>query len=78
VVSVGFALAGGQGTVMTGTVLRGKVSVGDNIELPGLKLERKIKSMQMFHRPVEQACQVNMLLLCLVYRVNTAEPYCVY
>ena len=46
----------GQGTVLTGTVLSGKCAVGDVIELPYLKLEKKVKSMQMFKRPV-QACE---------------------
>lgn len=40
---------------MTGTVLSGVVKVGDNIELPALKVEKKIKSMQMFRKPVTQA-----------------------
>lgn len=35
----------GQGTVITGTVLAGKVKVGDSIEFPALKQEKKIKSM---------------------------------
>lgn len=28
----------GQGTVMTGTVLSGSVSIGDNVEIPALKV----------------------------------------
>ena len=35
----------GQGTIITGTVLRGKVQVGQTIEFPALKIEKKIKSM---------------------------------
>ena len=35
----------GQGTVITGTVLAGKVKVGDTIELPAHKTEKKVKSM---------------------------------
>lgn len=38
---------------MTGTVLSGAVKVGDNIELPSLKVEKKVKSMQMFRKPVQ-------------------------
>lgn len=45
----------GQGTVMTGTVLGGQVKVGDNIELPNLRVEKKVKSMQMFRKPVQIA-----------------------
>jgi selenocysteine-specific elongation factor len=47
----------GQGTVLTGTVLCGSVSVGQVVELPELKLERKVKSIQMFRRPVNRAEQ---------------------
>ena len=48
----------GQGTVLTGTVLRGSVALNQTVELPALKLQRKVKSLQMFHRPVAQAHQV--------------------
>jgi selenocysteine-specific elongation factor len=37
---------------MTGTILSGQVKVGDLIELPQLKQDKKIKSMQMFKKPV--------------------------
>ena len=33
----------GQGTVMTGTVLRGSVAVNDTIEIADLKVEKKVK-----------------------------------
>lgn len=42
----------GQGTVVTGTVLSGGCKVGDQIEFPELKVDKKIKSMQMFKKPV--------------------------
>jgi predicted membrane GTPase involved in stress response len=44
----------GQGTVLTGTVLNGTVKVNDNVELPELRVEKKVKSMQMFKKPVKQ------------------------
>jgi selenocysteine-specific elongation factor len=37
---------------MTGTVLGGQVKVSDTIEIPILKQEKKVKSMQMFRKPV--------------------------
>ena len=37
---------------MTGTVLAGAAAIGDVIELPALKQDKKIKSMQMFRKPV--------------------------
>lgn len=45
----------GQGTVMTGTILSGQVKIGDTIEIANLKLEKKVKSMQMFRKPVQVA-----------------------
>jgi len=45
----------GKGTVITGTVLRGKLSVNDTVFIPHLQLERKIKSIQMFKKPTESA-----------------------
>ncbi|KAI9034129.1 eukaryotic elongation factor [Hyaloraphidium curvatum] len=55
----------GQGTVMTGTVLRGKVAVGETIELPSAKVTKKIKSMQMFRKPVTVAAQGDRVGLCV-------------
>lgn len=48
----------GQGTVLTGTVLKGKANVNDTIELAGLRIKKKIKSIQMFKQPVQQCQQV--------------------
>ncbi|KAJ0407185.1 hypothetical protein P43SY_001143 [Pythium insidiosum] len=47
----------GNGTILTGTVLSGSVRVGDEVELPGLQVTRKVKSMQMFRRSVTAAAQ---------------------
>uniref|UniRef100_A0A8D1PD27 Selenocysteine-specific elongation factor n=1 Tax=Sus scrofa TaxID=9823 RepID=A0A8D1PD27_PIG len=55
----------GQGTVMTGTVLSGSVSLGDSVEIPALKVVRKVKSMQMFHTPVTSAVQGDRLGICV-------------
>ena len=55
----------GQGTVLTGTVLSGKCAVGDVIELPNLKLEKKVKSMQMFKRPVQSCERGDRLGMCI-------------
>eukprot|EP00884_Botryococcus_braunii_P021357 jgi/Botrbrau1/7905/Bobra.9_2s0078.2 len=46
----------GQGTVLTGTALSGKTHVGDTLELPELGVKKKVKSIQMFRRPVD-ICQ---------------------
>ncbi|XP_061051606.1 selenocysteine-specific elongation factor [Eubalaena glacialis] len=55
----------GQGTVMTGTILSGSVSLGDSVEIPTLKVVRKVKSMQMFHTPVTSAVQGDRLGICV-------------
>ena len=55
----------GQGTILTGTVLSGRVRVGDSIEVVGLSEERKVKSIQMFHKSVESASQGDRAALCV-------------
>ena len=36
--------------------VQGGLKVGDTLELPELRVQKKVKSMQMFKRPV-QSCQ---------------------
>ncbi|XP_074196582.1 selenocysteine-specific elongation factor isoform X2 [Rhinolophus sinicus] len=55
----------GQGTVMTGTILSGSISLGDSVEIPALKVVKKVKSMQMFHMPVTTAMQGDRLGICV-------------
>ena len=55
----------GHGTVLTGTVLSGSVSVNSTIELPELQQTRKVKSMQMFRRPVKVAHQGDRVGICV-------------
>eukprot|EP00127_Corallochytrium_limacisporum_P002809 Clim_evm22s141 gene=Clim_evmTU22s141 len=55
----------GQGTVATGTVTSGSVSVGDTVAIPEHSLERKVKSMQRFKKPVEKAIQGDRIGLCV-------------
>ncbi len=45
----------GQGTVLTGTVLSGSAKANDMLQFPEIGLERKIKSMQMFRKPILQS-----------------------
>ena len=56
----------GQGTVLTGTVLRGRLVVGQTVELPALRLSRKVKSLQAFHQPVSEAGRGDRVGVCLV------------
>ena len=55
----------GQGTVLTGTVLEGAVCVNDNIEMPTLKMSKKVKSIQMFKKPVDKASQGDRVGVCV-------------
>jgi selenocysteine-specific elongation factor len=55
----------GQGTVLTGTVVSGRCRVGESVELPDLRLERKIKSMQMFRKPVDTISQGDRAGVCV-------------
>ncbi|KPP60531.1 hypothetical protein Z043_121464, partial [Scleropages formosus] len=55
----------GQGTVMTGTVLQGSLSLNDSVEIPALKVTRKVKSIQMFRQPVGGAMQGDRIGVCV-------------
>lgn len=55
----------GQGTVVTGTCLAGQVKVGDTIEFPLLGQEKKIRSMQMFKKPVQIIKQGDRAGICV-------------
>ncbi|CAL8339024.1 unnamed protein product [Merluccius merluccius] len=55
----------GQGTVMTGTVLQGSLAVNDTVEIPTLKVTKKVKSMQMFRKPVSKAMQGDRVGVCV-------------
>jgi selenocysteine-specific elongation factor len=56
----------GKGTILTGTVLSGSISVNDSIEIPFLKEERRIKSIQMFKKPVQKISQGDRAGICVV------------
>jgi len=71
----------GQGTVATGTVIQGSISVGQDVEFPELKMTKKIKSMQMFKKPIDKVIQgdrVGMLFTQLdsklIERSIASEP----
>ncbi|XP_077977999.1 selenocysteine-specific elongation factor-like [Glandiceps talaboti] len=55
----------GQGTVMTGTVLSGSIAVNDNIEITALKMTKKVKSIQMFRKPVNSVMQGDRAGICV-------------
>ena len=55
----------GSGTVMTGTMLQGTVKVGDILEIPTIKTERKVKSIQMFRVGVGKIEQGDRAGICL-------------
>jgi len=55
----------GQGTVMTGTVLQGKIKVGDTLEIPSLAVSKKVKSMQMFRKSVDNLVHGDRAGICV-------------
>ncbi|KAK2862194.1 hypothetical protein Q5P01_001727 [Channa striata] len=55
----------GQGTVMTGTILQGSLAINDTVEIPALKVTKKIKSVQMFRKPVSGAMQGDRVGVCV-------------
>ncbi|XP_072238350.1 selenocysteine-specific elongation factor [Leuresthes tenuis] len=55
----------GQGTVMTGTILQGSMAINDTVEIPVLKVTKKIKSVQMFRKPVSGAMQGDRVGVCV-------------
>ena len=55
----------GHGTVLTGTVLSGSITPGTMLEFPELQLQRKVKSMQMFHKTVKYVQQGDRVGMCV-------------
>ncbi|XP_064458236.1 selenocysteine-specific elongation factor-like isoform X2 [Ornithodoros turicata] len=55
----------GQGTVLTGTVVQGSLSVGEVVEIAALKITRKVKSIQMFRKPIQKAIQGDRVGVCV-------------
>ncbi|XP_029286898.1 selenocysteine-specific elongation factor [Cottoperca gobio] len=55
----------GQGTVLTGTILQGSLAINDTVEIPALKVTKKIKSVQMFRKPVSGAMQGDRVGVCV-------------
>lgn len=45
--------------------MQGACKVNDVIELPALKVQKQIKSMQMFHKPVTQVQQGDRAAICV-------------
>lgn len=55
----------GQGTIVTGTLSEGCVSVGQSIEFPMMGLVRKVKSIQAFKKPVARAIAGDRVGICV-------------
>jgi selenocysteine-specific elongation factor len=45
--------------------MRGSAAVNDTIELPELRVQKKIKSMQMFRAPVQQCSAGDRVGICV-------------
>jgi len=57
----------GKGTILTGTVLSGQVKIDDQIQLPEVSLseKKKVKSIQVFRKPVTSAKAGDRCGLCI-------------
>uniref|UniRef100_A0A8D8YMJ7 Selenocysteine-specific elongation factor n=1 Tax=Cacopsylla melanoneura TaxID=428564 RepID=A0A8D8YMJ7_9HEMI len=55
----------GQGTIFTGSILEGSVSINDVVEIPALQISRKVKSIQIFRKSVERAIRGDRVGLCV-------------
>uniref|UniRef100_A0A1B0FDH4 Tr-type G domain-containing protein n=1 Tax=Glossina morsitans morsitans TaxID=37546 RepID=A0A1B0FDH4_GLOMM len=55
----------GQGTICTGTIVQGQLKINDFIELPAIGEQRKVKSLQMFKRPVQSATMGDRVGVCV-------------
>lgn len=55
----------GQGTVLTGTVTQGALRVGDDLVLPDYQATRRVKSIQVFRKPVECAVAGDRIGVCI-------------
>lgn len=53
------------GAILTGTVLSGTMRVGDTIEIPALKVQKKVKSMQVFKKAVQEVSQGARVGVCV-------------
>ena len=53
--------------MMTGTVQSGKLAVNDEIEFPSLRITRKVKSIQMFHKDINCAYKGDRAGVCVQY-----------
>lgn len=56
----------GHGTVLTGTVLSGSISVGQMIDIPSINItKKKVKSLQIFRKAVSSATTGDRVGLCV-------------
>eukprot|EP00890_Picochlorum_soloecismus_P000580 jgi/Picsp_1/1522/NSC_05000-R1_selenocysteine-specific elongation factor len=55
----------GQGTIITGTISSGTIAPGDTIEFPSLNLQKKVKSIQAFRKPVSSAFAGDRVGVCV-------------
>lgn len=53
----------GKGSVVTGTVISGSIKPNDEVEFPMTKETKKVKSLQMFKKPVNSAIQGDRVAL---------------
>lgn len=57
----------GKGTILTGTVIEGRVKAGDEIEICDIQQKSKIKSMEIFRKPVNSAQQGDRVAMLMTH-----------
>lgn len=55
----------GLGCILTGTILDGSIRVGDNIEILNIGAQKKVKSMQSFHKNINEAKKGDRVGVCI-------------
>ena len=67
----------GSGTVFTGTVLSGKVAIGDQVEIVAQKEEKKVKSIQIFKQKSEGQLNFQFSINNFHSQKNAQQPHVV-
>ena len=57
----------GKGTILTGTVTEGKVKIGEEVEICEIEKKSKIKSIEMFRKPLNSAQQGDRVAMLMTH-----------
>ena len=57
----------GKGTILTGTVTQGRAKSGDELEICDIQEKSKIKSIEMFRKPLNAAQQGDRVAMLMTH-----------